>query len=238
MLNAIFTEDVTSKVTFFYPCSGMDVKAITDILDYKDDYFGIENFVMADLNVSEDNYPDMPGYCKRMFFFDNKLGLNNIEIIDKEEYGVNEIEEMIKDELVDYPLVKRFNYLVQHTVDPKAARYVLNYKSKEFTLYLFHYEALIIMEKIKNLSSGDYLNLRGLIVKGHVNGAIGEELFAEKVIEFDPQVLILSDENDNYLNYNIELDRINEGNQFVQFAFLKNEMTSKFIKLNRIKWQF
>jgi hypothetical protein len=94
------------------------------------------------------------------------------------------------------------------------------------------------MEKIKNLSNKDSSNFGGLIVKGHVNGAIGGELFAEKVVEFAPQVLILSDENDNYLNYNIELDRINEGDQFVQFAFLKNEMTLKFIKVNRIKWQF
>ena len=238
MLNKKFTEDITSKVTFFYPCSGMDVKAITDLLDYNDDYFGIENFVMTDLNVSDENYPDMPGYCMRMFYFDNKLGLNNIEIIKKEEYGVNEIEEMIKDQLVDYALIERFNYLIQYTVDPMAIRYELKYKSKEFVLYLIHYDAIIIMEKIKNLKLEICSYISGLILKGHVYGAIGKELFAEKIIEFDPQVLILSDKKDNYPNYTIELKQINDSDQFVQFAFIKNEISRKLINLNRVKWQF
>ncbi len=238
MLNKKFTEDVTSKVTFFYPCSGMDVKAITDLLDYNDDYFGIENFVMTDLNVSEENYPDMPGYCKRMLFFDNKLGLNAIEIIEKEEYGVNEIEEMTKDQLVNYALTERFNYLIEYTIEPKAVRYILKYKSKEFILYLFHYEAMLIMEKIKKLNFGISPYIRGLILKGHVYGSIGKELFAEKIIEFDPQVLILNDKKDNYPNYTIELERIKESDQRVQFAYLNDEISRKLINLNRVKWQF
>ncbi|MFZ4679356.1 MAG: hypothetical protein ACOYLP_04230 [Flavobacterium sp.] len=237
MLNEIFIEDVTSKVTFFYPCSGMDIKAITDLLEYKDDYLCIENFVMADLNISEDNYPEMPGYCKRMHYFDNKLGLNKIEIIEKEVYGVNEIEFMIKDQLVDYPLAERFNYLVQYTVDPKAIRYELRYKSKDFVLYLFHYDALIIMKKIKNLNLLNSLNLSGLILKGHVYGSIGKDLFADKIIEFDSQVLILNDKSDNYPNYDYELDRINEDDQSVQFAYLQNENLKKLIKLKSIMWQ-
>ena len=32
MLEKIFTEDLTSKDTFFYPCSGIDVEIISDLL--------------------------------------------------------------------------------------------------------------------------------------------------------------------------------------------------------------
>jgi hypothetical protein len=80
--------------------------------------------------------------------------------------------------------------------------------------------------------------ISGLILKGHVYGAIGKELFAEKIIEFDPQVLILSDKKDNYPNYTIELKQINDSDQFVQFAFLKNEILRKLIRLNSKMWQF
>lgn len=71
MLEKIFADDLTSKNTFFYPCSGMDVEIVTDLLNKKD-LFTVENFIFVDLN-HDDNNLSISGFMERLFFFENRL---------------------------------------------------------------------------------------------------------------------------------------------------------------------
>ena len=190
-LNKIFTEDTISKTTFFYPCSGMDIQSIIGLLDYNEEnYLRVDNFVLVDLNMDYDmeiNDLRMSGIydLQREFFFENKISHNQIEIIEKEQYGLKEIENFVGSLLDDYKSNWQFNNLVGRVIEPKAIRYKLRYKAYEFILYLIHYEATIISERLR-LTSDNY----GLILKHHVNGTYLGDFFMRKMEEFSPFCLI------------------------------------------------
>ena len=200
-LNKIFTEDITSKTTFFYPCSGMDIKSIKDLLDYKNNNLQIDNFVLVDLNMDYDlEINDLEIQENRVlyrqdFFFDNILGLNRIEIIKKKKYGLKQIKNFVGKQLKSYIKNTRFNDLVRRVIKPKAIRYILKYKSHEFVLYLIHYEATIISEKIRLTENNNAAF--GLILQRHIDGAFSDEsFFINKMIEINPDYLVSPYHND------------------------------------------
>ena len=217
MLEKIFADDLTSKNTFFYPCSGMDVEIVTDLLNKKD-LFTVENFIFVDLN-HDDNNLSISGLMERLFFFENRLGLRKIKILGKQEFTLQDIESLLVSQLENYRLEnfkfkKRFSDLIGNIVEPKVIRYYLTYNDIEFTLYLFHYEATIISEKIASILP----YLHGLILKNYVGGAFEDDFFIKKMLNLSPITVVSNSEipdligyrkvfedfdNDNYLNYSI-----------------------------------
>lgn len=200
-LNKIFTEDITSNTTFFYPCSGMDIESITDLLDYNNNNLQIDNFVLVDLNMDYDlEINDLEIQENRVlhrqdWFFDNILGLNKIKIIKKKKYGLKQIENFVGKQLKSYIKNPRFNDLVGRVIKPKAIRYILKYKSHEFVLYLIHYEATIISEKIRLKENNNAAF--GLILQRHIDGAFSDEsFFINKMIEINPDYLVSPYHND------------------------------------------
>lgn len=232
-LNKIFTEDLTSKTTFFYPCSGMDIKSITDLLDYKNNnVLKIDNFVLVDLNMDyniETNDLEMTGYYglgRENWLFDNELGLNNIKVNRKVQYDLDHIKNFVGDQLEEYGKNNRFRDLVERVIEPKAIRYELTYnKLHKFVLYLIHYEATIISEKIR---SSENNSVFGLILKGHVEGAFSDKsFFMNKMIEFSPNYLVTEFDNSNFKDYKV-LDQHG-------FIYYKNQIQNiggiNFIKI-------
>ncbi|MBP6126698.1 hypothetical protein [Flavobacterium sp.] len=211
MFDTIITEDISTKTTFFYPCSGMDVQSIIQLLD-EEINLNIENFILVDLNMDYDmiqNNLELTGYfgLEREFsFFDNKLGLYGIRIIDKIQYDLDEIEKFIGDELKEYKTISRFNDLVGMVVEPKAIRYQLTYNSHEFTLYLIHYEATVISEKISLIKNLCF----GLILVHHVNGAYLDDFFMSKMESLKPLFLFSQQNPDRFFtNYKMVNNNMN-----------------------------
>lgn len=231
-LNKIFTEDLTSKTTFFYPCSGMDIKSITDLLDYKNNnVLKIDNFVLVDLNMDYDRetndlgIPETHVLDREDWFFDNKLGYHKIKIMDKKEYSLYEIEDFVSNQLIQYKKIQRFKELVDLVKEPKAFRYKLQYNNHIFILYLIHYEASIISEKIR-LSENN--SVFGLILNRHIDGAFSDKsFFINKMIEFSPNYLVTEFDNSNFKDYKV-LDQHG-------FIYYKNQIQNiggiNFIKI-------
>lgn len=68
-------------------------------------------------------------------------------------------------------------------------------------LYLIHYEATIISEKIR-LSENN--SVFGLILKGHVNGAFSDKsFFMNKMIEFSPNYLVSQHDNSKFKDFEV-----------------------------------
>lgn len=192
-----FTNDLTSNNTFFYPCSGQDINTIIKLLDFNENILDINNFILVDLNMNYDhetNDLEMTGYYgleREEFFFDNKLGLHKLEIIEKEQFDIDEIEILVGDQLKTFRKNSRFIDLVSRVIEPKAIRYKLKYESHEFILYIIHYEATIISEKIKLINTNITTDIPyfGLILFGHARGAFLDDFFINKMIELNPDIL-------------------------------------------------
>ena len=217
MLEEIFTDDLTSKETFFYPCSGMDVEMITELLNKKD-LFSIDNFIFVDLNHANNNL-SIGGFMERLLFFENRLGLNKIKILEKQEFTLQDIESLLVSQLENYRLEnfkfkKRFNDLINNIVEPKAIRYCVSNNDRKFTLYLFHYEATIISEKIASIQP----YLHGLILMYHIGGAFEDDFFIKKMINLSPITVVSNmgipelteykkvfEDFDNYKNLNYSI---------------------------------
>lgn len=158
----------------------MDIESVINILNYKYDFLMARTFFLVDLNIDHDD--DVPGWNQRQLYFDNKLGINKLKITEKEEYSLEDIEDFVKDFLPEYRKKVRFNQLVSKIVEPKAFRYVLKHNSEIIVLYLFHYEACIISEKLKSIKNN---SIFGLILQSHVNGGYKDDFFIKKMKEFD-----------------------------------------------------
>ena len=197
-------EEIYKGNTFLYPCSGMDIQTLIQLLSIENKLFSIDNFVLIDLNVDDPENDMANGYqgFHRQQFFENKLGLHNISIIEREEYDVADIEDLVIEQLTDYSNNQIFRELLNRVVEPKAIRYLLHYNNHKFVLYLIHYEATIILEKIKSIKS-----TQGLILKLHVNGGFTRDYFMNKMIEFNPSILVCDDLNDKNL-FSIEYEEI------------------------------
>ena len=169
----------STGMSFFYPCSGMDIESVINILNYKYDFLMARTFFLVDLNIDHDD--DVTGWNQRQLYFDNKLGINKLKITEKEEYSLEDIEDFVKDFLPEYRKKVRFNQLVSKIVEPKAFRYVLKHNSEIIVLYLFHYEACIISEKLKSIKNNSRF---GLILQSHVNGGYKDDFFIKKMKEF------------------------------------------------------
>lgn len=174
----------STGMSFFYPCSGMDIESVINILNYKYDFSMARTFFLVDLNIDHDD--DVPGWNQRQLYFDNKLGINKLKITEKEEYSLEDIEDFVKDFLPEYRKKVRFNQLVSKIVEPKAFRYELEYNSEIIVLYLFHYEACIISEKLKSIKNN---SIFGLILQSHINGGYKDDFFIKKMKEFDAGIL-------------------------------------------------
>jgi hypothetical protein len=205
-LNKTFTEDLTSKTTFFYPCSGMDIQSITNLLDYYGD--SIDNFILVDLNMDYDyetndlNMQGFYGLKREDWNFDNKLGFKKIKIIKKVQYNLEQIENLVEDQLDEYLQNDRFYNLIGRVIDPKVIRYELEYNGLKFVLYLIHYEATIISEKIRLIKNNIDFFVFGLILEGHVNGAFSDQsFFMNKMLEFNPDILVSQHSKKYFTDY-------------------------------------
>lgn len=211
MFETKITEDISTKTTFFYPCAGMDIQSIIQLLDNENN-LNIENFILVDLNMDYDiiqNELELTGYFgieRELPFFENKLGLHKIKIIDKIQYGLDEIEKFVSNELKEYREISRFNDLVERVIEPKAIRYNLTYNSHEFILYLIHYEATVFSEKISLIKKPCF----GLILMHHLNGAYLDNFFMNKMEELRP-LFLYSQQNPGrfFSNYKSVFDNLN-----------------------------
>ncbi len=84
----------STGMSFFYPCSGMDIESVINILNYKYDFLMARTFFLVDLNIDHDD--DVTGWNQRQLYFDNKLGINNLKITKtffqyQKKRGYNEI---------------------------------------------------------------------------------------------------------------------------------------------------
>lgn len=227
MEKKIFEDINNSKgMSFFYPCSGMDVESVINILNYRDDFLMARTFFLVDLNINHDD--DVRGWNQRQLYFDNKLGLNKLEIIEKEEFEKNDIEGYLSDFLDKYQAIPRFNELVSKIVEPKAFRYVLKHNLEIIVLYLFHYEACIISEKLKSIKNNSNF---GLILQSHVDGGYKDDFFIKKMKEFDADFLKIDNfEIKNFINY-YPLD---DNNFFSKNNLSESQLKSLFL-YNNIK---
>jgi hypothetical protein len=228
MLEKIFTEDLTSKDTFFYPCSGMDVEIISDLLNKKDFFPYVDNFILVDLN-HDDNNLSIRGIMERSLFFENRLGLSKIKILEKEEYKLSEIESLLQNQLKSYNLSKRFIDLTNNIVEPKAIRYNLSKKGREFTLYLFHYEATILSEKIASIKP----HLLRIILKSHIGGAFEDDFFIKKMFNLSPITVISNMEISEFSEFKKVFEDFNNNN-FLNYSILQRDLTSIEKQLIRV----
>lgn len=206
----------STGMSFFYPCSGMDIESVINILNYKDDFLMARTFFLVDLNIDHDD--DVPGWNQRQLYFDNKLGINNLKITKKEEYSLEDIEDFVKDFLPKYIKKVRFNQLVSKIVEPKAFRYELEYNSEIIVLYLFHYEACIISEKLKSIKNNSRF---GLILQSHVNGGYKDDFFINKMKEFDADFLKIDTfDIKNFTNYY----SLNDNNLFTKHNLSESQL--------------
>lgn len=219
--------DITNStgMSFFYPCSGMDIDSIINIINFREDLLIARNFFLVDLNIDDHN--EVNGCNQRQLYFDNKLGLKGFEILEKEEYKLNDIEELICDFLKEYETNERYNELVSKIIEPKAFRYVLNYKSNTIILYLFHYEACIISEKLKTMKNESQF---GLILQSHVNGGYEDDFFINKMKEFDADFLKI-DNCDKIHFDSYEIPKFDEGFYLKDKDFLKKLKVENVLRL-------
>jgi hypothetical protein len=220
MLEKIFADDLMSKETFFYPCSGMDVEIIKDLLNKKN-LFSVENFIFVDLN-HDDNNLSISGFMERLLFFENRLGLSEIKILEKQEFTLQNIESLLVNELETYKLNKRFNDLINNIVEPKAIRYCVSNNDRNFTLYLFHYEATIISEKIASIRP----YLHGLILRYHVGGAFEDDFFIKKMLNLSPITVVSNMEIPELTGYKKVFEDL-DNNNYLNYSILQKDITRK-----------
>jgi hypothetical protein len=119
--------------------------------------------------------------------------------------------------------------LTNNIVEPKAIRYNLSKKGREFTLYLFHYEATILSEKIASIKP----HLLRIILKSHIGGAFEDDFFIKKMFNLSPITVISNMEISEFSEFKKVFEDFNNNN-FLNYSILQRDLTSIEKQLIRV----
>ena len=185
--------DLNDKSFLYYPCSGMDFKIIPELLKFTNNVRKDSNFIFIDAN----NENRRVGGFLPIKFLGNKLGLANLEIVEKQTFKFDEnfyseVAEILngfkQSDSID------INDFIKGIKKPKAIRFVLKNENTDFVLYYIYFEAVTIIEYINRLTLGE--NFKGLLICAPGGGwTVRTDLVEKLILAANPQYIIDCEQN-------------------------------------------
>lgn len=185
--------DLNDKSFLYYPCCGMDFEKIPELARFTNSVGQDSNFIFIDAN----NENRRVGGFLPIKFLGNKLGLANLEIVEKQTFKFDEnfyseVEEILngfkQSDSID------INDFIKGIKKPKAIRFVLKNENTDFVLYYIYFEAVTIIEYINRLTLGE--NFNGLLICAPGGGWTGyTELVTKLISAVNPQYIIDCEQN-------------------------------------------
>lgn len=183
-------DDLNHKSFLYYPCCGMDFQIIPQFLEYSKIINEDRNFIFIDANNENTD-----GWFRPIKFLGNKIGLANLEIVDKKTYAFGaefflEFGEILNDfQQNDKDIIITFIKGIQN---PKAIRFVLEYNNVQFILYYIYFEAVTIIKYINRFVLDT--NSKGLLIKAPAGGWTEYELLTNNLISVsNPEYIVKCD---------------------------------------------
>jgi hypothetical protein len=185
------TDDLNNKSFLYYPCCGMDFKIIPELVKFTYSVRKDSNFIFIDANNENAN-----GFIS-IEFLENKLGLANLEIVEKQTFRFDEnfyseVAEILN--CFEQSESNNINDFIKGIKKPKAIRFVLKNENTDFVLYYIYFEAVTIIEYINRLNLGE--NFKGLLICAPGVGWTGyTELVTKLISVANPQYIIDWEQN-------------------------------------------